>query len=172
MDYCFPQGHYLYQLINRNKVKVSYSCMQNIGQVISSHNKAAINKKAPQENKPTCNCRNPTTCPLDGKCLSSEIVYQATVIREDNSNPETYIKSTETPFQSRYNNHSNSFQNENNWHSTTLSQYIWTRKDNSLPFSLKWKIIAKGSAYSTSSKSAISVLKKILHHLSATISNT
>ena len=152
MDNCFSPGHHLHQLINRNNVKVSYSCMPNIGQIITSHNKTIVNKKDPQEDNPTCNCRNPTTCPLDGKCLSSEIIYQATVIREDNGNQETYIGLTETPFKSRYNNHTNSFRNENKRHSTTLSQHIWTLKDNNIQYSMKWKIIAKGSAYSTSSK--------------------
>ena len=98
-------------------------------------------------------CWNQANCPLDGKCLSSEIIYQATVTREDNNNQETYIGLTETSFKLRYNNHTNSFRNSNKRHSTTLSQYIWTLKDNSIPYSLKWNIIAKGSAYSTSSKS-------------------
>ena len=30
-------------------------------------------------NRKTCNCRQPTICPQDGNCLSSSIIYKATV---------------------------------------------------------------------------------------------
>jgi hypothetical protein len=160
VDNCFPNDHLLHKLINRNTVKVSYSCMPNMGQIITSHNKPVLKKNIPQDEKPTCNCRNPTNCPLDGKCLSSQIVYQATVIREDNNSQESYIGLTETQFKTRYNNHTSSFRNENKRHATTLSQHIWTLKDNNIAHSIQWKIIAKGSAYSTSSKCCNLCLKE------------
>ena len=39
LDKCFPPGHQLHQLLNRNTIKLSYSCMPNVKQIISSHNK-------------------------------------------------------------------------------------------------------------------------------------
>ena len=31
------------------------------------------------------------TCPLDGKCLQSAVIYEARVTRKDNNKHETYI---------------------------------------------------------------------------------
>ena len=52
-----------------------------------------------------CNngCRQPTKCPLDGNCLSSCIIYKATVSLEKEQ--VTYIGLTSTTFKERYNNH-------------------------------------------------------------------
>ena len=38
IDKHFPKGHALHKLFNRNTVKVSYSCMNNMASIISGHN--------------------------------------------------------------------------------------------------------------------------------------
>ena len=38
IDSCFPKNHVLRKIINRNTVKISYSCMPNFKQKISNHN--------------------------------------------------------------------------------------------------------------------------------------
>ena len=153
LDNCFPPDHHLHKLLNRNTVKISYSCMPNIKQKISNHNSAAIRKNKPQDpNKNDCNCRKDNQCPLDGKCLAEGLIYQATVTRQDNNKQETYIGLTDNTFKTRYNGHTSSFRNKNKRHATTLSQYIWTLKDENIPHSLKWKIIARASSYSPNSK--------------------
>ena len=49
-----PRNHKLYKLFNKNNVKVSYSCMPNIKNIINTHNKKIINP--PKDNvKRTCN---------------------------------------------------------------------------------------------------------------------
>ena len=62
---------------NRNKIKVSYSCMQNIKSVINNHNMKVLNNTA--ETEESCNCRNKNNCPLDGKCLTPNIIYEAQI---------------------------------------------------------------------------------------------
>ena len=62
-------------------------------------------------NTKECNCREPNICPLSGKCLTSEVVYQATVKTNDNKQPETYVGISSNNFKSRYNNHLSSFRN-------------------------------------------------------------
>ena len=42
----------------------------------------------------------------------------------------------------------------------TLSQYIWTLKDNDVPYSVNWRIIAKGKSYSSSNKKCDLCLKE------------
>ena len=39
IDRCFPTGHKLRKIFNRNTIKLSYSCMPNVKQIIDGHNK-------------------------------------------------------------------------------------------------------------------------------------
>ena len=57
LDQHFPKSNKLHAIFNRNTVKVSYSCTQNMSSMIKSHN---------QESKP-CNCRVKSECPLNGQ---------------------------------------------------------------------------------------------------------
>ena len=63
LDLHFPRNHIYSRIFNRNKVKVSYSCMQNIKSVINNHNMKVLNNTA--EIEESCNCRNKNDCPLD-----------------------------------------------------------------------------------------------------------
>ena len=86
---CFPANNKLHKIINKNTIKLSYSCMGNIKQSIANHNKAILSKeKIKEEQIKLSNCRNRTLCPLQGNCLQKGVVYQATVtqtnrMRED-----------------------------------------------------------------------------------------
>ena len=154
LDRCFPPEHQLHKLLNRSTVKVSYSCMQNVGQIIKSHNQTVEQKSNPQEPpKSNCNCRKGSTCPLNGNCLEHGVIYQATVKTQDSRKDETYIGLTENSFKTRYNGHTCSFRNESKRHSTALSKYIWKLKDSNTQHEIQWKIITKARAYSTTSKS-------------------
>ena len=153
LDTRFPLEHELHKLLNRNTIKVSYSCMPNIKQIIAGHNRSITARSDPTETKsPNCNCKKDKVCPLNKQCLTESIVYQATVTRQDILKEETYIGLTENTFKTRYNAHTSSFKNENKRNTTTLSQYIWMLKDNKISYSLKWKIVAKSRPYSTTSK--------------------
>ena len=76
-DFCFPVGHRLRSTLNRNTVKVSYCTMPNMAQMISRHNQKLLVPKETLDKE--CNCRNKNSCPLEGKCKTSGVVYQATV---------------------------------------------------------------------------------------------
>jgi hypothetical protein len=102
------------------------------------------------QNVKMCNCRQQNNCPLDGKCLSKEVVYQATVKTENKT--ETYVGITETSFKTRFNNHLTSFRQENGRNRTELSKYIWDIKDKNGKFELSWKILCKAKSYSNKSK--------------------
>ena len=52
-----------------------------------------------------CNCRQPSACPVRGKCLNEGIVYQAIMIREDSNDESSYVGLTEGKFKTRYANH-------------------------------------------------------------------
>ena len=97
LDEEFPKGHALHKIFNRNTVKISYSCMPNLKQKIDGHNKSTLRKTNAVPPK-ACNCRQPAHCPLDGNCLKSAVIYQATVATEDNRPAETYVGLTENSF--------------------------------------------------------------------------
>jgi hypothetical protein len=144
----FPKDHTLHPLFNRNTVKVSYSCMPNMKNIVENHNKNILAGSTSTITTPeerACNCRQPANCPLDGDCLRKSVIYQAAVTTQDN-NTETYIGLTEGPFKTRYNNHTSTFRNESKRHSTELSSYIWRLKDQDTNFTIKWKIIRQARA--------------------------
>ena len=69
----FPRQHKLNKIFNKNKVKVSYSCMPNIKSVINAHNKKVLSPTNVNDER-TCNCRRNAICPLDNNCLTKNIL--------------------------------------------------------------------------------------------------
>ena len=63
--------------------------MPNVKSIISSHKKFVLKSQsvisASQVDKLDCNLRKKDTCPLSGKCLTTNVVYQATVTRDDSN---------------------------------------------------------------------------------------
>ena len=106
--------------------------MENMKQIITKHNKVLtendqlINTKTANERQTRCSCRQIETCPLDGQCLNSGIIYQAAVTRQGNKREENYTGLTDNTFKTRYNAHTSSFRNENKRYATTLSKFIWS----------------------------------------------
>ena len=69
LDKHFPKTHKFYKIFNRNNFKVSYSSMQNISGKIKYHNKKVLSNDASKSSKSSCNCRDKSSCPLNGNCL-------------------------------------------------------------------------------------------------------
>lgn len=148
----FGKKHPLRKIFNRNTLKISYSCMPSLEKKISAHNKSVLRKNnntTPIDQK-TCSCRSKANCPLNGVCLTRNIIYQATV--ESNTDKQTYIGLTSDEFKSRYRNHTASFRHKNKGNATELSKYIWSLKDAGTPFTISWKIIARAAPYSNATK--------------------
>ena len=76
-------------------------------------------------------------CPLDGKCLTQNVVYQATFTTQTSS--DSY-KGLARNFKECYRNHTASFQHQNKTNETELFKHIWTLKDNNKCFTIKWRI--------------------------------
>ena len=143
IDRHFPKGHKLHKIINRNTVKISYSCTKNIKSIISAHNTKVLSKNnTPQK---TCNCRNRTTCPLQGNCLRECVVYKATATSSRET--RTYVGSTEGPFKKRLYGHTSDFNNEPKRFSTALSSHIWNNKDSNIETNVTWEIERKCHPY-------------------------
>ena len=77
----FTSDHPLHKILNHRSLKLSYSCLPNVKNMISSHNKKLLTKPTNLSSR-TCNCNNKQDCPLEGKCLQSNLIYQANITTE------------------------------------------------------------------------------------------
>ena len=98
LDQHFPKQHRLYKIFNRNNVKVSYSCTENMSSFISSHNKKLLNSRT--GNIKPFNCRKKDECPLNGQCLAQNVIYKC--IASTSMNPDKiYLGTAEGGFEKR-----------------------------------------------------------------------
>ena len=151
LDKHFPKGSPLRQICNRNCVKLSYSTTKNMSRIIAAHNAKTLSTKKEEPEKRMCNCRNKEACPLQGKCLQESVVYEAEV--ETKVESKTYYGLTEGPFKSRYNQHQSDLRHEKNRHSTALSKYVHSLKDQNIEYKITWKINSKGYPFQCGAKS-------------------
>ena len=107
IDEHFPPSNPLHKVFNRNNVKVSYSCMENIKSTISSHNHKLLSNSPPDSDQ--CNCQNVNECPLNGKCFPKSIVYKTEIRSQHEGAVKTYIGMTSNTFKERYRNHVKTF---------------------------------------------------------------
>ena len=125
IDKHFPKSHPLGSLLNRNTVKISYSCSKNVKSIIQSHNAKILNadEQEPPRTTKACNCqqRNKHKCPLEGDCKNqTDVIYHAKVQGQEE---KQYIGSA-AHFKKRFYGHTNSFRNSNykNKHNAELRQ--------------------------------------------------
>ena len=130
-------------------MKVSYICGPNFEALIRAHNAKILkvsrskNVEAPK----TCDCSRNNPCPVEGKCLESNVIYEAEVSHTNsNTEPKIYRGLASTSFKIRYTNHKSDIKNRAR-KGTELSTYIWALKEKNEDFSVKWKIISKEMCY-------------------------
>ena len=133
--------------MNRNTIKLSYKCCPNLKKIISAHNSGILNKMQPKEDERTCNCNKNDTFPLNGQCLTKNIVYQATV-KQENSEENTYIGLTAQTLKKRWNKHNFDFRHIKNRTETKLSGHIWDLKESNIKFDIDWKILDRAKPFS------------------------
>ena len=85
-------------------------------------------------------------CPLDGQCLETNLVYQATVSHPGGPD-ETYIGLCAPTFKKRLANHLKSFKYQKYEKETELSKHIWSLKRKKTNYDIKWKIIEKSKPF-------------------------
>ena len=142
----------LHKIFNRNTVKVSCSCMNNVRSIITNHNTCIIRKSQTQvTSADNCNCRNKEACPLQNNCMNKHIVYKATISTSNTNDKKHYIGMTSSTFKERYRNHIKSFTHKKYSNKTELWKHIWHLKQNKTDFTIKWSI-KKSISYMGESK--------------------
>ena len=102
--------------------------MPSVSSYISSHNITTLTKSRPNAPNPMCNCNNADSCPLDGECQVSAVVYQGT-IEIPNGEKRNYIGLAEPVFKGRWLDHMTSCNDRQYEKKTKLSQEFWNIRD-------------------------------------------
>ena len=149
---------YLKKLFNKNNVKVSYSCTDNMRTIINRHNAKITNPRSQPLLK--CNCRKKDECPLNGECRKTSVIYKCDV-SAPNLPSKVYIGLTEKDFKTRWNAHKLSFNNRKYKNSTTLSTHVWELKEtHNVAPTLKWSIMKHARSYSINTRSCALCLQE------------
>ena len=152
VDRAFPPDNPLSKLFNRQTVKVSYKRMPNLSQAVAGHN-AKLLAGGRQAEQLGCNCIGGLpTCPVDGNCQATGVVYQASVTELGSGQVETYTGTTARRFKDRLYEHNTNMNNETGRTETALSAHIWSLKDQGKQYEVKWKIRCRGSDYNPRTK--------------------
>ena len=126
--------------------------------IISSHNKQIV---TPKNKQAECNCRVKNSCPLDNKCLTSQLIYQVDITNNLDNQDNYYLGLAETTFKEQYGNYKKWFKNETIKNSTELPNYVWSLRENSKVPSIKWKIVKIVYSKTAPSFSTLCLTKKL-----------
>ena len=107
VDKYLPRTHRLHKILNLNTIKVSYSCISNVQQLIKKHSNFLQNKK----NKTTLsfNLRDKNGCPLNGNRRTENVIYKGTSLKKNNVKKVYLGVSEEKLKKNRYYNYQQTF---------------------------------------------------------------
>ena len=175
----FTKNDIVSKLFNKNKVKLSYSCLPNIKAKISAHNKKILSAQAlnrvPFQGgaEKNCNCQASKVCPLAENCVHSDVIYEAEILREGQAQGQGhfYIGLASGLIKKRISNHEHSFRNPKRRNDTELAKFIWSLKDKGIGnFTINWKILARESLYNKNTRKCqlctrekVEIKRKIKH---------
>ena len=123
----FPKSHRLHKIFNRNTVKVSYSCMQNMSKIYKRHNSKIASILCNQLT--LCNCWLKEECPMDGKCQTMDAIY------------DCHATLPKGKWKKMYCNHKKSFNHKRYSHETTFKLCVASEGNFRCIPNLKWLIV-------------------------------
>ena len=105
-----------------------------------------IFKKVSNQEPPkpaSCNCQisKKADCPIPGKCNQNGAVYEAKVSTSDGK-IESYVGLAKN-FKKRWPKHKKTLKNRNADGQTTLSKYVWRKRDEGLNPQITWHFLEK-----------------------------
>ena len=144
----FGENNKFKKYLNKNNIKLSYSCMTNIETIIKNHNKKLINNNEVNKDE-SCNCRKKEACPLNGgECRAENVIYQATI--ETDNTSKIYIGLSANQLKKRISTHNTTIKskpNEKNYlkykQATELSKLAHKLKNENQNYKISWKILQR-----------------------------
>ena len=131
----------------------------NMGSVISSHSHNIQVLQRCTKNY-GCHCKKKESYPLDNKCLTLNVIYDAQITNNANDEHKKYLGASETSFKERYNNHTRDFKHKKYMESTELSKYIWCLKNQRIRPIDKCRIVKKVSCKVSPSNCTLCLTEK------------
>lgn len=124
-----------------------------------------------QQQQAGCNCETGVeTCPMNGNCLVTNVVYSATVetldVLDEPTEEQSYTGLAES-WKARLYQHRSSF-NHRHVNQTSLSNHIWKLKDEDLNYRLTWGVLGHARPYNLSMVFADSASWKNILYFMAT----
>ena len=107
------------------------------------------------------NYRDKNNSPLDNKCLTPKIVYQADTTNGTDDTYKYRLGPAETSFKDRYRNHISSFNNKQIKNKTEFSKYLWSLKNENKTLIINWKIIKIIYSKTTSEFCKLCLMEKL-----------
>ena len=144
VDKHFVTANSLHKIFDRNKIKVSYSTMRNIQELIKGSNMKKLNRN--QTTKKKCHHKDKSECPVSGKCHYEAVVYKAKVSAQGKMD-KFYIGLTEQMFKDRLRAHRKAFNNKALRKDSELSKYIWSLVEEGKEYEISWEILCRTSKY-------------------------
>ena len=89
-------------MFNKNTINISYSCIRN---KIASFNKVTC----VPEQKNGCNFRNKESCPVQNKCLTPKVVYEAAMTNNAGDEKWMYCGTLDATFKEQFHTTTQSF---------------------------------------------------------------
>ena len=127
-----------------------------MAQAVSEHNSKLLREENQVEEQPGCNCRG-------GKCLTDNVIYEATVTETKTGSKVTYTGVINRQFKKRFYEHNTDMRKVKNRTKSCLSAHIWNLKDNGEIFTVSWKLKDRASSYNPTTKKSRICLKEKYH---------
>ena len=124
--------------------------MDNMANIIKKHSTKVINNVS-EEHEDGCNCRKNDKCPLDNKCLMTNVIYKTCVKSEDHPNPKVCIGLQKAPLRKDSTSTSCLLRPKLRKKHRTFKVQL-ELKDRKKEFDIRWSIITRASPYNSSSK--------------------
>ena len=130
---------------------------------ISKHNASIKKMDNVAQVEPRCNCRGGSAnCPVGGQCQRDKVIYRAAVT-DNNNNTEYYTGLTSRKFKKRWYEHRNDTTNLKKRHATSLSNHIWTLKEENMQFTTEWSLMDRAPPFNPISRKCRLCLKEKLY---------
>ena len=105
--------------------------------------------------KKDCNCLKTHPCPLENKCIRTNVVYKATIKSQDQDINDKFYIGCATDFKERYANHLSTFRNKDTKQECSLKEFVWKAKENNKLFTIEWDIVKQSHSYKAGDKTCM-----------------
>ena len=130
-------------------------------QAVAGHNSKILSEDSQTDQQPCCNFMGgPTSCPVQGQCQATGVVYQATVTEIPSGHTESYTGVTARSFKDRLYEHRTDANSRKGRAKTALSTHIWALKDRNIDYEVTWKLKCRGPDYNPLTKKCRICLKE------------